>query len=378
METKKKKNTKQPHTDETACHDKNDELLKLSADIVENIQIGLHIYKLEDLNDDRSLRMIYANPASAEFTGIAVKDVIGKTLDENFPGLRDKGIPQKYADVARTKKSMFVEDIYYGDDRVVENAFSIKVFPLPDDKVGVSFENVTDRKNFESDIIVAVQNADIFKDKAEQANREKEILLKEVHHRIKNNMNTITGLLQLQAATMKDHPSAINALNDAGNRVQSMSILYDKLYRSINFKKMSIKEYFSTLIDEIIVNFPNSKFVKVEKNIDDVMISAKILSSLGIIINELITNIMKYAFTGIEDGLITVNAGSTGAGSMPDSTRVRIVIADNGIGLPESIDVENSAGFGLKLVSMLAKQIGGNIKVERNNGTKFILEFDVK
>ncbi len=354
------------------------EKLSLSMNIVENIQIGLHVYKLEDLNDDRSLRMVYANPASVEFTGIAVEDVIGKTLDKNFPGLREKNIPQRYAEVARTKKPLFFEDIYYGDDRVLENAFSIKVFPLPDDKVGVSFEKITERKKFESDIIVAIQNADIFKDQAEQATREKEVLLKEVHHRIKNNMNTITGLLNLQADTMKDHPAAVNALNDAGNRVQSMSILYDKLYRSIEFKKMSIKEYFPTLIDEIVANFPNSKFVKVEKKIDDVMISAKILSSLGIIINELITNIMKYAFTGREEGLITVVASSIGAGSKPGSTRLRFEIKDNGIGIPESVDVENSTGFGFKLVSMLAKQIGGSIKVERNNGTKFILEFEVK
>jgi PAS domain S-box-containing protein len=120
--------------------------LELSANIVQNIQVGLYIYKLEDWNDDRSLRMVFANPASVEFTGVRVGDVVGKTLDENFPGMRIKGLPQKIANVVRTKQAIVIEDVYYSDERVSEAAFSIKAFPLPDNQVGTSFENVTKRK----------------------------------------------------------------------------------------------------------------------------------------------------------------------------------------------------------------------------------------
>jgi PAS domain S-box-containing protein len=124
----------------------------LYQDIVKNIRTGLYIYKLEDLNDDRSLKMIYANPITEEYTGVLVEDVIGKTLDENFPLLREKQIPQKYAEVVRTKKNIVIEDIYYGDSRVLEAAFTMKAFALPDNQVGISFENITKRKLAEEEL----------------------------------------------------------------------------------------------------------------------------------------------------------------------------------------------------------------------------------
>ena len=196
---------------------------------------------------------------------------------------------------------------------------------------------------------------------------EKEILLKEVHHRIKNNMNTIKSLLFLQADSLQD-PTVVAALNDAESRVESMMLLYDKLYRSDGFRELSVKEYLPLLVDEIISNFPNKEIVKVEKHIDDFILDADTLSPLGIIINELLTNIMKYAFTGRSSGLIIISASSK-------DKHTRLVIEDNGIGLPKVFDFKNSTGFGMQLVSMLTEQIKGSISVERVNGTKFVLEF---
>ncbi len=197
---------------------------------------------------------------------------------------------------------------------------------------------------------------------------EKELLLKEIHHRIKNNMNTIGSLLSLQAQTFKD-PLAIEALEDAKNRVRSMAILYDKLYRSADFSELSVKDYVPTLVDEVISNFPNSNMVKVEKRIDDFMLDAKRLQPLGIIINELLTNIMKYAFRGRESGLITVSATNTDG-------HVAISVQDNGTGMPESVSFENSTGFGLQLVQALTRQLEGSLQIERENGTRFAIEFE--
>jgi signal transduction histidine kinase/ActR/RegA family two-component response regulator len=123
------------------------------ADIVKNMQVGLHVYRLEDINDDRSLRMIAANPASSVITGIPVEDAVGKTLDENFPGLRERGIPQIYAEVVRTGRARELEDVNYGDDRVIERVFSVRVFPMPDNYVGVAFEDVTERKRMKEERI---------------------------------------------------------------------------------------------------------------------------------------------------------------------------------------------------------------------------------
>jgi two-component sensor histidine kinase len=124
-----------------------------------------------------------------------------------------------------------------------------------------------------------------------------------------------------------------------------------------------------SLVDEIIGNFPNGNMVKVEKNIGDFILDVKRLQPLGIIINELITNVMKYAFKGRESGLITVSATDTDG-------HVAISIQDNGNGIPESINFENSTGFGLHLVRILTQQLNGTIEIERGNGTKIVLEIE--
>jgi two-component sensor histidine kinase len=197
---------------------------------------------------------------------------------------------------------------------------------------------------------------------------EKELILKEVHHRIKNNMATIAGILSLQAETLEE-PSAKAALKDAESRVQSMMLLYNKLYQSAGFKSVRVLSYLPALIDEILESFPNSASIKVWKVIDDFSLDAKLLQPLGIIINELLTNIMKYAFTGGILGVITVSA-------VLRSEKVYLSIEDNGNGMPESVDFANSPGFGLMLVGLLTKQLHGTIRIERVRGTRIILEFD--
>lgn len=202
---------------------------------------------------------------------------------------------------------------------------------------------------------------------------EKELMLKEVHHRVKNNMNTVASLLALQEELVKDEAAAA-ALKDSRNRVTSMKVLYDKLYRSDDFKETSFREYISPLIEEIVNNFPNRAIVRIEKNIDDFMIDAKKLSSLGIIINELLTNIMKYAFTGRKSGLIKISASHVNG-------LARVSVRDDGIGMPEPADFSRAEGFGLQLVEMLTRQLGGSIKRENENetgtGTGFVLEFSL-
>ncbi len=196
---------------------------------------------------------------------------------------------------------------------------------------------------------------------------EKELILKEVHHRIKNNMNTISSLLTLQAQSIKD-PLAVGSLEDARSRVQSLQLLYDKLYRSVGFRSLSVKDYLPALVHEIIGNFPDGKTVKVVDSIQDFMLDAKELQPVGIIINELLTNTMKYAFKGREGGLIAVSAWKADG-------LVAICVQDDGNGIPESVSIGNSTGFGLQLVQALTRQLQGTIRIERGNGTRVVLEF---
>jgi two-component sensor histidine kinase len=205
-------------------------------------------------------------------------------------------------------------------------------------------------------------------EKIRQLLQEKELILKEVHHRIKNNMNTIGSLLSLQASTIPDTQAA-RALGNAKSRIQSMMVLYDMLYQSGDYGDMPIGKYLPSLVDQITANFPHGESVSREYDIDDFVLSAKLLQPVAIIINELVTNTMKYAFGEDSRGQIFVSA------AMQDN-HVSIVIRDNGKAIPESINFGNTPGFGLMLVDTLTQQLKGSIRIERGTGTAFILEFD--
>ncbi len=191
--------------------------------------------------------------------------------------------------------------------------------------------------------------------------KEKEILLSEVHHRIKNNMNTISGLLMLQAASM-DNTAAVTALDDARSRVQSMMIMYDKLYRSEDYRKMPVREYFEKFIDEILIIFENRGLVSIEKDIDNFVLDTKILFPLSIIINELVTNVFKYAFPDGRTGFISLSVKKCG-------NVIKVLIRDDGVGVPDKVTESQSGGFGLSLISALAGQIGGEFRIKNDNGT---------
>ncbi len=196
--------------------------------------------------------------------------------------------------------------------------------------------------------------------------REKELLLKEVHHRIKNNMSTVMSLLSLQAQSMDD-PALAGALGDARRRIQSMMLLYEKLYRSDGFRDLPVSAYLQALIKEIFAGFPNKDRVTLETDIQEFAMETKQLSAVGLIVNELLSNAMKYAFAGRGRGVIHISAAVQG-------TRTRFVVRDDGVGIPVDFDLQSSPGFGLRLVDMLTQQIEGTLMIERGAGTAFILE----
>jgi PAS domain S-box-containing protein len=225
-----------------------------------------------------------------------------------------------------------------------------------------------DGRTARMEIAIDITERKRVEDKINALLREKELLLKEVHHRIKNNMSSMISLLSLQSTALKN-PEAVAALLEARDRMRSMGVLYDKLYRSENLREMSIKDYLPPLVDEIVGVFPNRDLVKIDKRIDDIVLGVKALAPLGIIVNELITNAMKHAFAGRESGSINVSASAKDG-------RVTLIVEDDGGGIPESVDIENSSGFGLQLVSILTAQLDGAIRIERRKGARFVLEFD--
>jgi PAS domain S-box-containing protein len=206
---------------------------------------------------------------------------------------------------------------------------------------------------------------------AQKLMREKDLLLKEVHHRIKNNLHTIYWLLMLHTDSLTG--PAAEALEDAAARVQSMAALYGKLYQTEGFTEVKVQSYLPVLAEEIIRHFPQADVVHIQTEIDDFTLSQEKMAPVGMLLNELLTNMMKHAFQGRDSGVITIILTL-------DRSHVKMVIADNGIGLPEDVGFgENveSEGFGMSLVKMQVEQLQGTIVIERHYGTSFIVEFDL-
>jgi PAS domain S-box-containing protein len=199
--------------------------------------------------------------------------------------------------------------------------------------------------------------------------QEKELLMHEMHHRIKNNMNTMASLLALQASRM-DNPDAAVALNDAESRMTSMQVLYDRLYRSDSMQELTLDSYLPPLVEEILRLFPNRSRVEVVFRLESITLDVRSLSPIGIICNELITNTMKHAFTGRAGGTLTISAVSKGA-------QIVLTVEDDGVGVPEDVVIgSKEEGFGLMLVQALAQQLYGEVRIERDEGTRVVLEFD--
>ena len=302
-----------------------------------------------------------ANATLAERVHHPLDKMVGVSIYDLLPPETGLSRRQHLAEVIASGQPLRFEDERFG--RIIDS-FIYPVFD-PDGKVSrfaILGTDITERKQVE--------------DRVKALLREKELVLKEVHHRIKNNMNTITSLLNLQADLQEDLSAQI-ALQEAASRVQSMMVLYDKLYRSQDFSSVSLQEYIPALLKKIIDLFPHNSSIRVEMYIGDIVLDPNILSPVGMILSELTTNAMKYAFPHLEsdlapeDGVITVYAAQKGE-------HVSITFEDNGIGLPNSFTIENSSGFGMQLVGVLVQQIRGSLTVQREKGTRFIIEFDVK
>jgi len=246
-----------------------------------------------------------------------------------------------------------VGGIVMEDGEVVWTQVSAAPLGQPETGVVVITEDITERK------------------RAEEEDRrqllEKEILLKEVHHRLKNNIASIEGLLNIQAQSSGDE-EVKSALHESISRVQSIRILYEKLLPSDDYQVVATAAYIESLIASIVALFPARQSVAMELNVADFPLKSKAMMSVGIIINELITNIFKHAFEGREGGRVRL-----------DFTRadglVRLAIRDDGIGAMEGLDSAKSVGFGLTIVKMLVQQLDGSFSMRNDGGTESILEF---
>lgn len=202
----------------------------------------------------------------------------------------------------------------------------------------------------------------------EQLLREREVLLKEVHHRVKNNLQVVSSLLGLQAWHFKD-TRLRQALEDSQNRVLSIALVHENLYRSKDLAQVEFSDYVRSLVDNLPRSSSAGTEVSVTQDVEKCRLSIETAVPCGLIINELVTNALKHAFPGGRRGGIRVELQRV------DLSNWMLRVADDGIGLPESIDMGSTKSLGLELVSLLVKQLAGSLEIKRSGGTSFQLTF---
>ncbi|MDE3084222.1 MAG: response regulator [Verrucomicrobiota bacterium] len=194
---------------------------------------------------------------------------------------------------------------------------------------------------------------------------EKEILLKEIHHRVKNNMQVISSLLALQAIQVED-PKVRAIFDESQSRIQTMGLIHERLYRSSNLSQIDLPSYLSDLVAMILQTHKTEADIRTDVEVEDVSLGLDVAIPLGLITNELLTNSLKHAFRGQESGIVRLRLHRT-------NSECEFVLSDSGSRHPPP--QKNPNGLGLRLVEVLTQQIKGRIAVDRADGLRYTIRF---
>ena len=200
--------------------------------------------------------------------------------------------------------------------------------------------------------------------------KEKEILLKEIHHRVKNNLQIVSSLLNLQANYIDDK-NALSVFVECQNRIKTMALVHEKLYQTKDFVRIDFAGYVRDLVANLFNSYTvNSNHTNFHQDIEDIFINVDTVITLGLIINELVTNSIKHAFinTALQSGIFI-------SFFRKEANILVLSVADTGRGLPKNLDIKSTESLGLRLVTTLVDQLNGNIEARVNKGTEFVITF---
>ncbi len=198
--------------------------------------------------------------------------------------------------------------------------------------------------------------------------KEKEVMLKEIHHRVKNNLQVISSLLSIQSRYLAD-PRDAKLFQESQDRVKSMALVHEKLYQSSDIASIDFSSYIERLVTNLFRSYSgNNGNVNLHMDIKDIFLNVDTAVPCGLIVNELVTNALKYAFPGGRDGTVTVSMRIEGDCYV-------LEVSDDGVGMAAGFDIEKSQSLGLQLVTMLASQIDGKIKTDTSKGTRYTITF---
>lgn len=303
-------------------------------------------------------KFTFINQAICKLLNLEKEQIIGHNISELFGDNDIYKVTEKLDTL--TAQNPIVEG---------ENSFTlpnnqIKWFKWTAKAIFDKKGNISEHQIIATDItkLKATQN------KLEDSLKEKVVLIKEIHHRVKNNLQVIASILNLQSRTVKDD-QLTKIFKETRHRIYAMGLVYEKLYQSQNLAKLDFKAYIGSLIVSLYTSYKKTeKNVVLNPDIQADLIDIDIVNPCGMIVNELISNSLKHAFPDDRKGEINVKF-------YQDEEYITLIISDNGIGMPEDINIDDVDTLGLELVLTLVDQLKGDIHLNRNNGTEFIITF---
>lgn len=327
-------------------------------ELFNNIKSGVAIYEAVDNGKDFIFKDF--NRAGERIEKVSKDQLVGKSVCSVFPGVKNFGLFAVFQEVYKTGKPRHHPISFYQDDRLTgwrENY----VYKLPSGEIVAVYDDITERKQAETQI--------------KKALKEKEVLLKEVYHRVKNNLQNILSLITMQERYVKDKDT-LGYFIGLKNRVRAMGLIHEKLFKSEDLTQINIKDYLESIVNHLTYSYDvNIHRVKIHTKMENIYFNIETALPCGLLVNEIVSNSIKHAFPGQRHGEILLELKELKELKEENNDNYMLVISDNGIGIAPEYDCEEKQGLGFKLIDALVLQLEGKIELDRSKGTKYTVYF---
>ena len=303
-------------------------------------------------------KFIKVNKAICRMSGYTEDELLGQSTRVIYPSLNEFELVgyEKYRQLEEKGAGYLETKWKHKDGKIIDVLLCSSPIDQKNLAEGITFTavDITERKQQEEQITSSLA--------------EKEVLLKEIHHRVKNNLQIIMSLLTLQSRNIAD-PTILDLFSESRNRIFSMALVHEKLYESSDLAKIQFGEYIRTMAHELFSTYNVTGKCQLELDMEDVELGIDKAIPCALIVNELMTNALKYAYPGNKKGKILVCLKKLSNG------KLMLVVSDKGVGLPDGFDINLVKSLGMQLIKVLSRQIDGDLAWNGKKGTEFKIEF---